>query len=131
MNLKFWGGCLATKRFGFRSNSPCADEIKDFHVFNRLSSIETRTCCSCQVIYPPWFSSWKRLVCGYRLSQSLLFNFHFFSFLQISNGYCLKSYRKIILFIIDFESSYEVLLRQKYFWSTDFWQWNDGPFDIF
>ena len=38
---------------------------------------------------------------------------------------------KASFFIIDFESSYEVLLCHKYFWSTYFWQWNDGPFKIF
>ena len=32
---------------------------------------------------------------------------------------------------MDFEDSYEVLLRHRYFWSPNFWQWNDGPFEIF
>ena len=32
---------------------------------------------------------------------------------------------------MDFEGSYEALLRHKYFWSTYFWQQNDGPFNIF
>ena len=30
-----------------------------------------------------------------------------------------------------FRISYAVLLCQKYFWSTIFWQWNDNPFKIF
>ena len=32
---------------------------------------------------------------------------------------------------MDFEGSYEVILRHKYFWSTCFWQWNSAPFKIF
>ena len=33
--------------------------------------------------------------------------------------------------IMDFEGSYEVLLVHKYFWSTYFWQWNEGSFNFF
>ena len=29
---------------------------------------------------------------------------------------------------MDFESSNKALLHHKYFWSTYFWQMNDGPF---
>ena len=32
---------------------------------------------------------------------------------------------------MDFNGSDEVLLRHKYFWSTYFWHWNDGPFKNF
>ena len=32
---------------------------------------------------------------------------------------------------MEFEGSYEVLLPHKYFWSTHFWQWNDGTFNFF
>ena len=35
------------------------------------------------------------------------------------------------LFIMDFDGSNEVLLGHKYFWSSNFWQWNDGPFKNF
>ena len=32
---------------------------------------------------------------------------------------------------MDFKSRYVVLPRDKYFWSTNFWQWNINPFKIF
>ena len=50
---------------------------------------------------------------------------------QIANDYCQKSYGKISSFIIDFEGSYEVLLRHEYFLSKYFWQWNNGTFEKF
>ena len=34
-------------------------------------------------------------------------------------------------FIIRFHGCYEVLLSDKYFWSTFFWQWNNDPFNFF
>ena len=38
---------------------------------------------------------------------------------------------KPFFFIMDFEGSYRVLLRHKYFWSTCFWQWKEDPFKSF
>ena len=32
---------------------------------------------------------------------------------------------------MDFEGSYKVLPRHKYFWSKHFRQWNDDPFKMF
>ena len=39
--------------------------------------------------------------------------------------------KKLSFFIKDFEGSYEVLSRREYFWSTNFWKWNTGPFKTF
>ena len=39
--------------------------------------------------------------------------------------------KKPPFFIMDFKSPYQVLQRHKYFWSANFWQWHDGPFNIF
>ena len=43
----------------------------------------------------------------------------------------IKNLMKKPSFIINFESSFKVLLCHKYFWSTHFRQWNDSPFKFF
>ena len=53
------------------------------------------------------------------LSKMLFFNF-FKWHIQISNDYCQNLMAKPSFFIVEFEGSYEVLLRHKYFWSTYF-----------
>ena len=59
--------------------------------------------------------------------------FHFIAFFIFPNFKwpLLKLMEKPSFFIIDFEGSNEALLRQKYFRSTYFWQWIDGPIKIF
>ena len=54
--------------------------------------------------------------------------FHFFKF-QITIVKNLME--KLSFFYSGFRGFYEVLLRHKHFWSTNFWRWNDGPFKIF
>ena len=61
----------------------------------------------------------------------LFFNFCFFDFSEFQMTIVENLMEKPSFFIMDFEGPYEVLLRHKYFWSTYFWQWNDGPFKIF
>ena len=65
------------------------------------------------------------------MSKMLLFNFCLFYFSKLEMTIVKNLMEKLSFFIIDFEGSYEVLLRHKHFWSTYFWQWNDGPFKIF
>ena len=65
------------------------------------------------------------------LSKMLSFNFCFFLFSKFQMDIVKNVMELPSSFKMDFEDSYEVLLRHKYFWSTYFWQWNDGPFKIF
>ena len=65
------------------------------------------------------------------LSRMLFFNFCLFYFFKFQMTIVKNLLEKPSFFIMDFESSYEVLLRDKYFWSTYFWQWNDDPFNFF
>ena len=65
------------------------------------------------------------------LSKMLSFNFCFFLFSRCQMDIVKNVMELPSSFKMDFEDSYEVLLRHKYFWSTYFWQWNDGPFKIF
>ena len=59
-----------------------------------------------------------------RPSKMLLLIFVFFIFPNFK-WLLSKLLWKNNLFYNGFRGSYEVLLRQKYFWSTHFWQWND------
>ena len=61
----------------------------------------------------------------------LFFDFGFFLFSKFQMAISKNLMELLTFFKTDFEGSDEVLLRHKYFWSTYFWQWNDGPFKFF
>ena len=63
-------------------------------------------------------------------SKMLFFNLWLFHFSKFKMTIVKNLMEKPSFFIMDFEGSYEVLLRHKCFWSTHFWQWNDGLFKI-
>ena len=63
--------------------------------------------------------------------KMLFFNFYLFDFSKFQMRLVKNRMKKPFFFIMDFKGSYEVLLRHTYFWSTHFWQWNDGFFKIF
>ena len=65
------------------------------------------------------------------LSQMLFFNFCLFYFFKFQMTIVKNLIKKPSFFTTDFEGSYKILLHHKYFWSTYFWQWNDGPFNNF
>ena len=67
------------------------------------------------------FNLWKNF--GLR-SKMLFFNLWIFA---------LSNFQTIIIksLLMHFKGSYQVLLRQKYFWSTHFLQRNGGPFNSF
>ena len=65
------------------------------------------------------------------LSKMLFFNFCFFHFPKLQMTIAKNLMEKLCAFIMDFEGSNEGLLRHRYFWSTYFWRWNDGPFKSF
>ena len=67
----------------------------------------------------------KNFIEHLRISKVLM------TFYYITNDYCQKFYWTTNFFIMDFKSSYDVLLHYKYFWSIDFFQWNKGPFKTF
>ena len=58
-------------------------------------------------------------------------NFCLFHFSKFQEAIVKHLMEKPSLFIMDSEGSYELLLIHKYFWSTNFWQWNDGPLKWF
>ena len=60
------------------------------------------------------------------LSKILFFNFSKFQMIVVKN-----IMKNPAIFIMAFEVSCEVLLRQKYFWSPHFCQWNDNTFNFF
>ena len=74
------------------------------------------------------FSLWKSWFTISRLPKMLFCNFCLFHFSKFQMK---KSYGRTILFIMDFEGFYKVLIRHKCFWSSYFWQWNNVPFKIF
>ena len=59
------------------------------------------------------------------------FNFCLFYFYKFQMAIVKNRMEKPFFFIMDFEGSYRVLLRHKYFWSTCFWQWKEDPFKSF
>ena len=67
---------------------------------------------------------------GCQTCNFLVFAFFHFSKFQMT---IIKDFmeKPIEDFIIRFHGCYEVLLSEKYFWSTLFWQWNNDPFNFF
>ena len=67
---------------------------------------------------------------GCRKYHFLIFVVFIFSKLQMTIVKNLMD--KASLFMMNFKSSYyKALLRHKYFWSKNFWQWNWSPFKVF
>ena len=64
-------------------------------------------------------------------SKMLFLNLYLFRFSKFQMTIVRNLMEKPSFFIMDSEGFYEALLRHKYFWSTNFWQWNDDPFKIF
>ena len=60
----------------------------------------------------------------------LFFDFCLFHFSKFQITIVKNYLEKLSTFIMAFESSNKVLLHGKCFWSTNFWQWNDGPFNF-
>ena len=66
------------------------------------------------------FSLWKILLFDERVSKMLFFIFSFFNFSKLQMTNVKNLFLKPSFFKIDFDGSYEVLLRHKYFWFTYF-----------
>ena len=66
---------------------------------------------------------------GCRNCYFLIFAFFYFSIFKMT--IVKNNMGKPSFFIMNFVGSYEVLLRQKYFWYTYFWPWNNGPLKKF
>ena len=64
-------------------------------------------------------------------SKMLFFNFCLFDFSKFQITIFRNLMERPSSIIMDFENSYEVILRHNYFWSTNFRQWNGNPFKIF
>ena len=65
--------------------------------------------------------------------QKLLFYYDFYGVNAVNfniNFWFFHYPKKPSFFITDFEGTYEVLLRHKYFWSAQF-DWHGGSFDFF
>ena len=58
----------------------------------------------------------------------MLFFFHFSKSKLLFSKILKKNH---LFLIMNFESCYKLLLHHNYFWSKNFWQWNDSPFKIF
>ena len=89
---------------------------------------------------------WKGIICGKSdlpvinlvcekvwftingLPKMLFFNFCLFHFSKFQMTIVKSFMEKLSFFVNDFESSFDVRLCHKYFWSTNVWEWNDGPF---
>ena len=50
LNLTYWGRSLVTRHFGLHSNSPGAEEVKDFPISIDFRNRNT-SCYSCLVLY--------------------------------------------------------------------------------
>ena len=66
-----------------------------------------------------------------RLSKTLLFYFSFFDFDGFLTAFAKYLMKRPPVFMIDIKSSYKLLLSRKDLRSRNFWQWNDGPLNIF
>ena len=64
-------------------------------------------------------------------SKMLLFYFSFFDFANFLTAFAKNLMKRPPVFIIDIKSSYKLLLSRKDLRSRNFWQWNDGPLNIF
>ena len=62
------------------------------------------------------------------LPKMLFLILAFFHFSKFRLAFAKNLMELLSFFEMDFEGSYEVLLRHKYFWSAYFWQWNDCHF---
>ena len=64
-------------------------------------------------------------------SKMLLFYFSFVDFDHFLTAFAKNLMKRPPIFIIDIKISYKLLLSQKDLRSRNFWQWNDGPLNIF
>ena len=65
------------------------------------------------------------------LSKMLLFYFSFFDFENFLTAFAKNLMKRPPAFIVEIKSSYKLLLSQKGLRSRNFWQWNEGPLNIF
>ena len=63
--------------------------------------------------------------------QNATFYFSFFDFDNILTAFGKDLMKKPPVFMIDIKSSYKLLLSYKDLRSRNFWQWKDGPLNIF
>ena len=63
--------------------------------------------------------------------QNATFYFSFFDFDNILTAFGKNLMKKPPVFMIDIKSSYKLLLSYKDLRSKNFWQWKDGPLNIF
>ena len=64
-------------------------------------------------------------------SKTLLFYFSFVDFDHFLTAFAKNLMQRPPVFIINIKSSYKLLLSHKDLRSRNFWQWNDGPLNIF
>ena len=113
-------------------------KLKCFQIANvfKLHKCPTSVLLKVHNMGTVWFvnnksSLWKILFYNKQAVENTIFYFLLYSFFQILNVCCQNLMEKPSTFKIYFEGSFEVLLRHKYFRSTYFWWWNDGPFKFF
>ena len=64
-------------------------------------------------------------------SKMLLFCFSFLDFDDVLTTFAKNLMKRPAVFTIDIKSSFKLLLSHKELRTRNFWQWNDGPFNIF
>ena len=107
---------------------------RDFQICIRVSLTGCRK-CHFLIFVVFIFSKLQMTIVKNLMDKASLFMMNFWNVLNVfcRVQFIVKYYLKNpSLFMMNFKSSYyKVLLRHKYFWSKNFWQWNWSPFKVF